>query len=167
MLAAVHFAFSVPPGDAPGVIIVAPTAAAAVEAYDLAMSVTAVAPEAARAVACCTESAKFADDVALLSGSAGGSAPPCVVIGSLRRVADLVKRGALRATSLQSFMVAGADDILSAPSEVQRIRSIMTYIDHDRVQIAATGTDEARTQLEGFFTEFAQEWTWWNSSATH
>ena len=154
------------PACEPNVIIVTATPAEAEQVFTTASLIVASALETAEPLPftamCFTEKNKFVEDVQRILSRAGSSST--IVVGTIRRVADLVSRGALRTTSLQSLMISGSENILSVAVQLDRLKSMMKFIDVSRVQICATCLDKASLSVELTLLGFAPIWSRWHPS---
>ena len=134
-------------------LIDATTASAAEEAFDAVVAVTSSTSPACT-VALFTDAAKFADDVERLDS------PPTIVVGSLRRITDLVKRGVLQTSALRRLSIPCCEDIASIPSDLERLRTLLQFVDLRSTSIAAACSEDAQQNIHSAVSALAPDWIW-------
>ena len=146
--------------DAPSatrVLVVASTASAAQEAFESVVSIT--SSSFGFSVAFFTDASKFADDVERLNR--GCSSPPAIVVGSLRRITDLVKRGVLQTSSLHRLVIPSCEDIASIPADLERLRTLLQFVDVSTTPILATCGEDSEQAIQSAITALAPDsWIW-------
>jgi hypothetical protein len=116
------------------VIIAAPSAAAAENIFKEITKVLSEALDAGNPVtlkcALFTEAMKFAEDVRRIATDG----EPALAVGSLRRITDLVSRGAIQGSTLGCFILEGADQILPQAASVAHVGTILAHVDRHAMQ---------------------------------
>ena len=106
-----------------------------------------------------TDAVKFSDDVERLNGSS----PPTIVVGTLRRITDLVRRGVLQIAALCRLVIPCCEDIASIPSDLERLRTLLQFVDLRSTPIVATCTEEEQRAIQPAIASLASDWIWMKS----
>ena len=163
VLVALQTALEGPPQSraacSPSVIIVAAAAEDAAAFYKTARTMLTTLLDNAITVDLFTDAVKFSDDVERLNGSS----PPTIVVGTLRRITDLVRRGVLQIAALCRLVIPCCEDIASIPSDLERLRTLLQFVDLRSTPIVATCTEEEQRAIQPAIASLASDWIWMKS----
>ena len=93
-------------------VVICPSRDAAVQAFDMAMELGSFLGDGSPFVHLCTGQNKIAHDIRQLQ-----TGQTRIAIGTLSRINDLICRGALRAHSLRTVLLMGADELLKPTND--------------------------------------------------
>ena len=103
-----------------------------------------------------TDSTKFADDIHRIAADG----EPTIVIGTLRRVTDLIRRGALSTISLTCLVLIASDKMIgTSVARTQNLQHLFQHIDSSTTRLVlhcATVTDD----VEQLADNWPGEWRW-------